>query len=303
MANRDVDGYTSRARKWLDARFRHDARGGRYNAHQPIYGFDEARTAGLLRDYVRLYRVLSALSELSFETLLDVGGAEGMLAVLARDLLGADVHVSDLSSEVCERASEIFGLEVTPADIHALPFADESFDVLVCAETLEHVFDPEIAVKELLRVARRAVVISVPHESPSLIERNRCLGEPHAHIHAFDRHSFDRWKPRGGAVHALGIMSPAFRIPLALLESRSLSSETAARVGRHATDLYARSRALLRKLPAWHLATLALSLDELACCAFKKHDGVLAVLLKDPRALCGARVQVRARDVLTFAVR
>jgi ubiquinone/menaquinone biosynthesis C-methylase UbiE len=46
----------------------------------------------------------------------------------------------------------------------ALPFADRSFDAVTCLEVLEHLDDPAAAVREMARVARRAVVVSVPFE-------------------------------------------------------------------------------------------------------------------------------------------
>jgi SAM-dependent methyltransferase len=48
--------------------------------------------------------------------------------------------------------------------VDALPFAARTFDVVTCLEVLEHLNDPRPAALELGRVARRAVVLSVPYE-------------------------------------------------------------------------------------------------------------------------------------------
>jgi SAM-dependent methyltransferase len=53
------------------------------------------------------------------------------------------------------------------ADITALPFPDESFDLILCAHVLEHVPDDRRAIAELLRVLRRGgtAIVQVPIHS------------------------------------------------------------------------------------------------------------------------------------------
>ena len=47
-----------------------------------------------------------------------------------------------------------------PADAHKLPFIDASFDVVTAWSVLEHLENPFVAVGEMLRVARRFVLVS-----------------------------------------------------------------------------------------------------------------------------------------------
>jgi SAM-dependent methyltransferase len=44
------------------------------------------------------------------------------------------------------------------SDVEHLPFADKSFDVVICSHVLEHVDDPETAIAELERVAQRGYI-------------------------------------------------------------------------------------------------------------------------------------------------
>jgi len=96
-----------------------------------------------------------------------------------------------LSEEACKRAKEIFNIKGVQGDIHNLPFNDQEFDVVLCSETLEHVTNIKEATIELLRIAKNAVIISVPHESQNIVDRNIKEKIPHAHIHALDESSFD----------------------------------------------------------------------------------------------------------------
>lgn len=53
------------------------------------------------------------------------------------------------------------------ADVTKLPFADKTFDCVLAAEVLEHIPFTEVskALKELSRVSRNAIVITLPHFS------------------------------------------------------------------------------------------------------------------------------------------
>jgi ubiquinone/menaquinone biosynthesis C-methylase UbiE len=48
-----------------------------------------------------------------------------------------------------------------------IPFEDDSCDMAVCINTLEHVRDVSQAVNELIRIAKRYVLVIVPKETPS----------------------------------------------------------------------------------------------------------------------------------------
>ncbi|OGX17593.1 MAG: hypothetical protein A3K83_00485 [Omnitrophica WOR_2 bacterium RBG_13_44_8b] len=192
-----MDTYTQKTKEWLENRFRECNPDGIYYAHQPIYGlrrgYSEIRP---VKRYIITHQIMSALSHIKFDSFFDTGGAEGYKAWVASQLFSVKAISSDLSEEGCKRAREIFGVAALTADIHQLPFKNDAFDVVLCSETLEHVADLNQAMAEIIRVARKAVIITVPHEAQSVIEtviRNRV---PDGHIRAFDMHSFDFLKDR-----------------------------------------------------------------------------------------------------------
>lgn len=107
----------------------------------------------------------------SSPTVLVVCGGSGLDAeFLVRR--GCVVVTSDISLAAAGRALERAqrrGLSFVSivADAHRLPFEDASFDIAYVHDGLHHLPDPEGAIDEMARVARRAVVITEPTPSPA----------------------------------------------------------------------------------------------------------------------------------------
>jgi SAM-dependent methyltransferase len=93
----------------------------------------------------------------------DVGCGTGVLLKKLRDarcglerLTGVDFVVDDSAS--------IENVEYVAARIEALPFADRSFDTVICTHVIEHVLEYREAIAELRRVAAKRLIIVVPRE-------------------------------------------------------------------------------------------------------------------------------------------
>jgi ubiquinone/menaquinone biosynthesis C-methylase UbiE len=94
---------------------------------------------------------------------LDVCSGPGMLVEAAIER-GAQAVGLDFSAQAVELARELVPAgEFRQGDAQALPFADNSFDAIVCAYGVIHVPVPELALREMLRVVRPGgrVAISV----------------------------------------------------------------------------------------------------------------------------------------------
>lgn len=110
-------------------------------------------------------KISRILNQEKFSKALDVGCGEGFGIRQLQAKLPEKVFGGDLNQE-----SVIFAKTNCPEanfmvfDIHKLPFLDDDFDLTICCEVLEHLEDPATALKELLRVSRGTLVISVPHE-------------------------------------------------------------------------------------------------------------------------------------------
>lgn len=92
-------------------------------------------------------------------TVLDVGCKDGLLLESSSDKtvfsVGLDINLASLKS---------VKFPVVNATAENLPFKDKTFDLVVCAEVLEHLTHSELenAVSELKRVSKKYILISVP---------------------------------------------------------------------------------------------------------------------------------------------
>ena len=277
-----MDPYTRKTKTWLDSRFKKTSETGIYYAHQPIYGFRKDHfDPSYASRYIPTYQIMKSLSRFKFDSLLDVGGGEGYKAYIAKQLFGAKVENSDLSSEACKRAEEIFHIKSTSADIHELPFADNEFDVIICSETLEHVAEFNKAINEILRVAKKAVVITVPHEDQSIIDKNIREDEPHGHIHSFDLKSFDFLKSRGYDVMSKKILSKLLLFCTSFIEEPKKEYNQLKKWPKIIYDIYNLCMRLLSGTFGVKMMVFLIALDSFVCRFTSAYSGICCIILKD----------------------
>jgi 2-polyprenyl-3-methyl-5-hydroxy-6-metoxy-1,4-benzoquinol methylase len=115
--------------------------------------------------------------------ILDVGCGSGRHTRAVSRLenvmaIGLDINFDDVSEArrrlTEEKTQGVQGngtWEMMVADITALPFKDNVFDVVICSEILEHVPHQEVAAHEVTRVVKpeKDVVVSVPRYLPERI--------------------------------------------------------------------------------------------------------------------------------------
>jgi len=139
--------------------------------------------------------VRDEVAALSPEALLDVGCGEGfVLAALGEHAQGAHaVDLSEAAVAACQQANPHVNAQVASA--LDLPFDDDAFDVVICLEVLEHLEDPAAAVRELSRVSRGHLVLSVPWE-PWFQLGNLARGQ---YLDRWGNHPehIQRWTPGG----------------------------------------------------------------------------------------------------------
>ena len=157
--------------------------------------FDAGRNAGLklhkfkrTMELARVRRIFGVLHSLQPDNLLDIGSGRGtFLWPLLNEfeyLPVTSVDFSELRAENIQ-AVKLGGVDRLAAfqmNATDLQFEDSQFDVVTMLEVLEHIPEPAKAVNEVVRVANRFVVLSVPSKPDDNPE----------HIHLFNEDSLTK---------------------------------------------------------------------------------------------------------------
>jgi 2-polyprenyl-3-methyl-5-hydroxy-6-metoxy-1,4-benzoquinol methylase len=100
------------------------------------------------------------------DSILDVGCGEGFtLNRLKENRIGKKLEGIEYLQAAIDLGKKTYpDIKITKGNIYELPYKDNEFDLVLCTEVLEHLEEPEKALKELVRVSRKYLVISVPNE-------------------------------------------------------------------------------------------------------------------------------------------
>ncbi|MFH1833034.1 MAG: class I SAM-dependent methyltransferase [Candidatus Levyibacteriota bacterium] len=142
--------------------------------------------------------LFSLVKPLNPKTILDVGCGEGFtLNEFLINNVGKKLEGVDNSHNSLSIGAELFpNLSLKYADIYKLPYKDNSFDLVLCLEVMEHLKEPKKAISEIMRVSKKYTIISVPNEpffriSNFLRGKNvKRLGNDEGHINHWNLSTF-----------------------------------------------------------------------------------------------------------------
>jgi len=190
-----MDQWTQTSKQAQDYLFRRMDKNGYYMPHQAVYGFAPYRVL----QFCEIQTFLSCLDDLSFDSFLDVGCAEGFYSRLVQVRYGVEVSGMDLSVPAVRRMWECNRIEGVSGDAHNIPVKDKTFDVVLCNDMVEHVTEPQKVISELMRITRKHLFIGVPlaFSKKEIDEFKPDLSaERDQHVHIFTPESFRRILPK-----------------------------------------------------------------------------------------------------------
>jgi len=129
----------------------------KHNPKNPLQKF-------LIENFFKTF--LNTVRFCQINSVLDVGCGEGFTM---KRLKNAKIGKNWEGVEYLDRAIDIgkkihSDLKIIKGDIYKLPYSANSFDLIVCTEVLEHLEYPKKALRELVRVSKKYVLLSVRNE-------------------------------------------------------------------------------------------------------------------------------------------
>ncbi|HWQ62272.1 MAG TPA: class I SAM-dependent methyltransferase [Negativicutes bacterium] len=120
-------------------------------------------------DQKKLTHIAARLQLHAGQAVLDVGTGTGVMLPFLREGIGPDgtLIAVDIAEKMIAKASEKYAslARFQTADVAALPFADGSFDRVICYSAFPHFPDKEMALREMARVLKPTGAIFVAHSA------------------------------------------------------------------------------------------------------------------------------------------
>ncbi|HUF98719.1 MAG TPA: class I SAM-dependent methyltransferase [Ilumatobacter sp.] len=167
--------------------------GNTYDKYASTNPIERKMMAGF---FSALDRMLEGMSP---ATIVEVGAGEGRITGrLAERFPDATVIGLDLQDDALLDEWKQLGVPMFFGDATRLPFADQSIDLIIGLEVLEHIPRPERALAEIARVGKVAV-LSVPNEPiwrvGNMVRGRylRAMGNTPGHINHWSSRSFRKF--------------------------------------------------------------------------------------------------------------
>ena len=151
---------------------------------------EEVNIFGNLREVCLSDNIISQIPK-NTKTFIDVACGDGYILYQLKNSKKHKVNLLcgvDLSQNRLIKTRKNINSELVRSDLLNLPFKDNSFDTVLCSETIEHIKDYRKAIKELVRISNRNIIITTPNEESLTIEKcPKCNHHFHLndHINSF----------------------------------------------------------------------------------------------------------------------
>ena len=146
-------------------------------------------------------RLIAETKNLEIDNVLDVGCGEGFtLKRFSQEKIGKKLEGVDFLDSAIEIGKKLHPeITLKQGDIYELEYKNDSFDLVMATEVLEHLEEPEKGLKELIRVSNKYLLLSVPNEPFFMIanflrgKNLKRLGNDMEHIQHWTSEEFQKF--------------------------------------------------------------------------------------------------------------
>lgn len=165
--------------------------GNYYNKHESKNPFIRFLTNNFNKKLIFLIRPLQ------IKKILDVGCGEGYTSNYLKEKLNLPVLGIDIGEEVIDKAKKLHtNVSFQVGSIYDIKQKNNSFDLVVATEVLEHLEFPDKGIEEAKRVSSKYCIFSVPYEpiwrilNLLRLAYIKNLGNSPGHIQHWNKHKF-----------------------------------------------------------------------------------------------------------------
>ncbi len=161
--------------------------------------------------------------------------------------------------------------------------------------------DIQQATRELIRVCRNAVVITVPYEPKKVIERNIKENIPHAHIHSFDTRRFDFCLPAGYRIISRKMLSPFLRRPFEIVDAEKIQESK--KLPHILLNIYNSLAPAFQVIFGRRTASFLIKIDDFLSNSTPFYSGMSFIILKNNKCYSGKeQKKISASQIIDFKV-
>lgn len=135
---------------------------------------------------------------------IEIGCGEGYLTQHINDL-GIKIEGADIHQKIVDIAIKLHpSIPFQIKSIYDLSSYDKHYDLVLVSEVIEHLDDPELAIREVIKVSNKYILLTVPNDlifrlaNISRLKYLRNLGNTPGHINHWSEKSFQKFLKNQG---------------------------------------------------------------------------------------------------------
>lgn len=128
--------------------------------------FDEKMNKYDLNKRLNLFSSLLSVEDVQGKQMLDAGCGTGWFSKMAVEM-GIDVTALDVGENLLAEVKKKCNCRCVEGNVLDLKFPDESFDIVLSTEVIEHTVSPQRAITEMYRVLKKGgiLILSTPNKA------------------------------------------------------------------------------------------------------------------------------------------